>query len=267
MTAEKAKSYVYYYCENYISLSAVKGLRIVYSFLTYIFIVYGILSDIFLPYSITLFLLTVFYFAATALFAKNVKKYDSFPLRFLVNGIEAMFMDLYFLILLYMPLPNVSGGTAVNLILTALIIVFNLSYIGITVLLVKKGKYLNKKHNYGAVMALGGGVTGSVGMCIARLVTHNVSERASEIFFKSVLFFIVLVLSVGTANFLKYRWCKKYGITCDENGKASSPALYTDIDYGKNRSLPARIAVKVFKVIGILFALLILVGVYVQNRL
>lgn len=266
MDAEKAKSYVYYYCENYISLSAIKGLRIVYGFLTYIFIIYGILSDVILPYSIIFLLLTVFYIAAIPVFAKNIRRYDSFPLRFLVNGIEAMFMDLYFLLWLYMPLPNVSESIAVKLILTAIIIVFNMSYIGITVLLVKSGRYLNKKHSYGVIMALGGGVTGSIGMCIARLVSHNVSERTSEIIYKSVLFFIVLILSVGTANFLKYYWCKKYGITCDESGKASSPALYTDIDYGKKKSLPARIAVTVFKVIGILFAMLILVGVYVQNR-
>ena len=267
MDAEKAKSYVYYYYENYISLSLMKQTTSVFVLLSYIFAIYGILSDVALPYSIVLVILTIFYAAAMPVLEKNIKRYDSFPLRFLVNGACSLFMSVFFLVIMYLLLSMFAYSIAIKLLLTALLIVINLGYIGVTVLRVKNGRYLIKRFSYvGWISALGGGAAGIIGMHIARLVSRNFHDKTEAIIFVGAVFSLALLPSLGTANFLKYYWCKKYEITCDECGKTTSPRLYTVIKKEK-KSLPKRIASTVLKVIGITFAALILVGIYIKNRI
>ena len=74
-------------------------------------------------------------------------------------------------------------------------------------------------------------VSGTIGLVIGRIITRGLDIEKNIIAYVVFVIFIVVSMcfSLGHVNLLKYYYCKKYKIYCDESGDTTSP----DLEYHK----------------------------------
>ena len=60
---------------------------------------------------------------------------------------------------------------------------------------------------------------------MSRLMRAHASERAQTIVVTIGIVLLIFLPAIAHINFVQYYYCKKYGITCDEDGNETSPKL------------------------------------------
>lgn len=68
-------------------------------------------------------------------------------------------------------------------------------------------------------------VSGLIGFRMERLVDRFASVSVKNMADMVVILILLFLPALMHIYFVQYYYCKKYGITCDENGDTSSPAL------------------------------------------
>ncbi len=159
---------------------------------------------------------------------------NTFPLRFLVNGISIVFLSVllaeFVLTFVLLAEPKIMS---LLLPIGMLYILFSLLYVATTVIGVHAGAYgrVRRFNNMPAVIAVNAvlssliPVSGAIGMLDAKIsrFTLTTVEQSHQIFLLGVVLFFICAL--GHVNFVQYYYCIKYSILCDENGDTTSPKL------------------------------------------
>lgn len=258
MDAKKAKSYVYYYAEKYPSLAQLKQGIAIHAVFCYIYLVFAVLTSEALIYAVPSLLLTFIYTFWVCRLQKNGGNVNSFSLRFLISGAYAVHLAAIFLIMQYLFLRAAALDSPFNMLaVPTLLMLFTVFCNAVIALNVKSGKYLKNRKSKDTPLA--GFIVGAVLLIVMVILSIFRSDVLIKVFVFSPSIMSVLFL-LGTHNFLKLYWCKKYDINSDERGNNTSPALLTKSD----KPISAR-SVVILTVV-ILFAVLTLAGVYVNNR-
>lgn len=231
---EKVRNFIYLDTKRYISLSFLKAFYWKVLIIPIIMIVMGIAGKSLFPLvSIAVWSLLWWIFVLI-LQSKRVKK--TFELRFLVNGILGLFVSSLFCIL-YIAINLVSDApfAELNFFLWILLfyLLFTAIYMAVIILFVHKGIYSKIKEKSQSKTALmltgifsgllpGAGISG---MYSARFLRAHASMDIR--YTVAAVGFVLLIFLIGLANvnFVQYYYCKKYGITCDEDGNETSPEL------------------------------------------
>ena len=231
---EKVRNFIYLDTKRYISLSFLKVFYWKVLIIPIIMIIMGIAGKSLFPLvSIAVWSLLWWIFVLI-LQSKRVKK--TFELRFLVNGILGLFVSSLFWIL-YIAINLVSDApfAELNFFLWILLfyLLFTAIYMAVIILFVHKGIYSKIKEKSQSKTALmltgifsellpGAGISG---MYSARFLRAHASMDIR--YTVAAVGFVLLIFLIGLANgnFVQYYYCKKYGITCDEDGNETSPKL------------------------------------------
>ncbi len=229
---KKATDFVYLSTKTYLSISHLLTVAILPVMILHITYMLGIGNNIWGPL-IFMGSISVLY-ALFVFFIVKGKIRNTFPLRFLVNGISLMFLTILFPGLFFsfclIAEPNCMK---ILLFFIATYILFVALYLGLTVIGVHVGIYgrVRRFNNMPAVIAVNTvlssliPVSGAIGMWHGRELRQvlTVNEQVNALFvYGAVLAFI---LSLGHVNFVQYYYCIKYSILCDENGDTTSPKL------------------------------------------
>ena len=159
----------------------------------------------------------------------------NFELRFLVNGIFGLLMSSFFWIVyttfnfLVKPL----FGFDFCLWLLLFYVLFSTIYISLIILSTHKGAFskIRKLGNSAKVMALDAflasliPLAGTLGMITSRWLSTNASVSTHDIVTTISGVSLIFIPSLAHINFVQYFYCKKYKISCDENGDTTSPKL------------------------------------------
>ena len=231
---EKVRNFIYLDTKRYISLSFLKVFYWKVLIIPIIMIIMGIAGKSLFPLvSIAVWSLLWWIFVLI-LQSKRVKK--TFELRVLVNGILGLFVSSLFWIL-YIAINLVSDApfAELNFFLWILLfyLLFTAIYMAVIILFVHKGIYSKIKEKSQSKTALmltgifsellpGAGISG---MYSARFLRAHASMDIR--YTVAAVGFVLLIFLIGLANgnFVQYYYCKKYGITCDEDGNETSPKL------------------------------------------
>ena len=162
------------------------------------------------------------------------QKTQNYSLRFLVNGVSSIFVSMFFLLLGFI-LIIMMNHNIVALILTGIfsyVLFAFLSCIAIWIC-IKKGVFgkavkSQKLKIATAVSAALLPISGLIGYSMAKFMNSVFEGNNKTMFYItfSVLGLMLLISSLGVAlSFMKYHYCRKFAITCDENGDTTSPGL------------------------------------------
>lgn len=227
----RIRKFVYNNDYIYTSYGSIKCLIIcVCWFMTLIIGTYAIIAKLWSFIAILLFINCAF---LLHLFLLKFFFKQSYTLRFLSDGIVDTCLSALFLTLAYMVLcatncdtDFVKYGTLITYV------VFVILYIVLMVGSSKSDKYHQQGQSrevkksllfIGSLIPL----SGIIGIVAARII-FGVFDFKNQVavYVAFVAFtFISLFFSLGSVNFIKYYYCKKYNINCDSEGKNCSPGL------------------------------------------
>ena len=172
-------------------------------------------------------------------FVSEIKsRKTTFEMRFLVNGIEGIFMmslcwALFTSFNLAAETPIVDYGFCLWIVL--LYLIFSIIYMGLIILGVHKGVF-EKVRKFGSlakVLALDAllasliPIAGILGRIDAKLLAENASVSTQNSVITAAFVVLIFITALGNLNFVQYYYCKKYDILHDENGDTTSPKLET----------------------------------------
>lgn len=261
------KDFVYWGDGSYLDYENLKFVGIcAYLFLSVIILVIGVIGKA-ISVIVAILLLDILYVIFLCVIrSRNIKKVYS--LRFLVNGVSTVFLSMYCLLLGITPMiANKYDVGALSLIGIASYILFVMLYCLVIRICIKKGVFGRsiKSPKLKIVYAIGAGlipVSGMIGFSITKIV-HSSFDFSNETWGYIVFFlseFVALLSSLGTViNLMKYHYCRKFAITCDENGDTTSPGLEPPPKVKKNwKSRP------IFKVLIVLASIVgAIVGIFI----
>ena len=164
---------------------------------------------------------------------------NTFELRFLVKGISGLLLSLLVWLLfacvcLFDPVgDNGLADISFCLWLLPLYVLFSVSYIALIVLGVHKGvfKKIRKKWQSPVVLAIDALFASLVplasvaGMVTSRVLRSHTSVSTQNLVMTISLVLLIFIPALGHINFVQYFYCKKYKITCDEDGNTTSPGI------------------------------------------
>lgn len=261
---DNIKKFVYFGAENYMPLSTFKTMvPAAYLFLSFTAAVAGIAGNALVP--------TILFLSFVAINAIVVYTFHlwcpqpSFACRFSMSAFGILSLGIIlqswaFVILHiggYMDLWDIVTAIAVQILAAAV-------YILITKSRIKKGVYKEKKSfktnvNIGLIsMAV------FAGRRVGRRLLGADSSVAVTLILMGITFVAALCAVLATMHLMRFYYCKKYDIICDEKGNKTSPLLFAEKK--EKESLPKRILVTVCKVVLLLFLALTLVGVYMVSQ-
>ena len=67
--------------------------------------------------------------------------------------------------------------------------------------------------------------TGLFGIYISRMIRYHMEISVQYAVMTALAMVLIFIPALAHINFVQYYYCKKYGITCDENGNETSPNL------------------------------------------
>ena len=229
---ENAENLVYLSAKTYISLKQLKDLALCLVATTIFAIIYSSATSNWL-WAITLSCLTLVYILFILIVQSNYVL-KTFQLRFLVNGISAIFLSLLFSIIFF-PIPLILNPKLSELLLPFIVtyLLFVVIYLGLIGFGVKRNVFkkirkFNKRPTILGLSALFSGVLPFLvllGRLRAKYILEEFTNESQtyEIFICGwILLFIV---SLGFINFIQYYYCLKYSIDCDEEGNVISEKL------------------------------------------
>lgn len=171
------------------------------------------------------------------LFLKLIYK-NTYPMRFLSDWIVDMLLSWLFLNSAFVVLYATKCDT--NFVVIGTLISYTTFLLLSIVWMIKRSKsdvykkYTQMKKNkrpieIAAVSIIP--VSGTIGLVIGRIITRGLDIEKNIIAYVVFVIFIVVSMcfSLGHVNLLKYYYCKKYKIYCDEYGNTTSP----DLEYHK----------------------------------
>lgn len=220
MNINYVKSYVYHYASNFFSIGLVRQMIFVFVFMTMLGSVFGIVGRGSLM-MITFFLLgiTVLY-TIFALILPLLWKSSEFSHRFIVNGICATFMAIFFFVF---TLIFVFMETNTKTILRYVIFMIIVSFISVvasfslTLRNVETGKFAEKekkrKEKRKKVEVVVVGV--SFGILFGRIFLLGLEQNMAISVAVIMGLFLTCICIYGTTNFLKAHFIRKYTIQGD----------------------------------------------------
>ena len=235
---QRVRDFIYLDTERYISLESLK----IYYWATIILPIYilvvGIVSkSLFLVLSVALYSFSYWVFVGI-IQTKRVKK--TFALRFLVNGIFGILLRVQFWIILmilcmYSDLSNYLG---IKFLFWAIMsyLIFLIIYSTLIVVGIHKGIYAKIKENSKTKTAISISIffasalpgAGVFGIRTSRLLQETTSEKTQFILVIYGILLVIFLSGLSHVNFIMYFYCKKYKITCDENGNYYSYKLQSN---------------------------------------
>ena len=240
----------------------------VYLFLSGIILVYGIVgkaASIIVAISLLDILYVIF---LCVIRSRNIKKTYSF--RFFVNGVSSIFLSMYFLLAGITPMiANRYDVGVLSLIGIVSYILFVMLYCVVIQICIKKGipAKAAKSKKLQIASFIGAGlipVSGMIGRSIAKSM-HSSFDFSNETWCYIAFFlfeFVALLSSLGTViNLMKYHYCRKFAITCDENGDTTSPGLEPPPKIKKNwKSRPIfKVLIVLASIVGAIVGIIIVI--------
>lgn len=233
---ENIKHFVYNNDANYASYASIKCLMsCVCMFMSLITGTYAIVMKLW-HFVVILVIINVA-FLLHLLFLKLIYK-NTYPMRFLSDWIVDMLLSWLFLNSAFVVLYATKCDT--NFVVIGTLISYTTFLLLSIVWMIKRSKsdvykkYAQMKKNkrpieFAAVSIIP--VSGTIGLVIGRIITRGLDIEKNIIAYVVFVIFIVVSMcfSLGHVNLLKYYYCKKYKIYCDEYGNTTSP----DLEYHK----------------------------------
>ena len=263
------RDFVYFDDQRYPSYEGLKYAGFgIFPFLSLIITTVGIVTKI-IPFIVVILLIDVLYVAFLYIIRRNnIKKTYSF--RFFVNGISSVFLSVLCLLLCFIPVIAINHNV-VALILTGIfscVLFVFLSCIAIWIC-IKKGVFgkaikSQKLKIASAVSAALLPASGMIGRSIAKTM-RSAFDFNNETWGYIVFFifeFAMLISSLGVAlSFMKYHYCRKFAITCDENGDTTSPGLEPPPKVKKNwKSRPIfKVLIVLASIVGAIVGIIIVI--------
>ena len=265
---DRIRNFVYNNDHNYTSYGSVKCLMIcVCWFITLIAGTYAIIAKLWLFMAIFIVINCAFLLHLILLkfFFKN-----NYALRFLSDGIVNMLLSSLFLPSAYTILCATDCDT--DFVKYGTLISYVMFIILHVVLMLCHSKFDKYQHTNQSLetkrtsLFIGSliPISGTIGMIVARIIFGAFDfKNQVAVYVVFVAFTIVsLLFSLGYVNFVKYYYCKKYRIICDENGDTMSSNLEPK---KKDKKKKTRKQVLKGKEMNIFFKiLLILIGISVS---
>lgn len=233
---ENIKHFVYNNDANYASYASIKCLMsCVCMFMSLITGTYAIVMKLW-HFVVILVIINVA-FLLHLLFLKLIYK-NTYPMRFLSDWIVDMLLSWLFLNSAFVVLYATKCDT--NFVVIGTLISYTTFLLLSIVWMIKRSKsdvykkYAQMEKNkrpieIAAVSIIP--VSGTIGLVIGRIITRGLDIEKNIIAYVVFVIFIVVSMcfSLGHVNLLKYYYCKKYKIYCDEYGDTTSP----DLEYHK----------------------------------
>ena len=233
---ENIKHFVYNNDANYASYASIKCLMsCVCMFMSLITGTYAIVMKLW-HFVVILVIINVA-FLLHLLFLKLIYK-NTYPMRFLSDWIVDMLLSWLFLNSAFVVLYATKCDT--NFVVIGTLISYTTFLLLSIVWMIKRSKsdvykkYAQMEKNkrpieIAAVSIIS--VSGTIGLVIGRIITRGLDIEKNIIAYVAFVIFIVVSMcfSLGHVNLLKYYYCKKYKIYCDEYGNTTSP----DLEYHK----------------------------------
>lgn len=233
---ENIKHFVYNNDANYASYASIKCLvSCVCMFMSLITGTYAIVMKLW-HFVVILVIINVA-FLLHLLFLKLIYK-NTYPMRFLSDWIVDMLLSWLFLNSAFVVLYATKCDT--NFVVIGTLISYTTFLLLSIVWMIKRSKsdvykkYAQMEKNkrlieIAAVSIIS--VSGTIGLVIGRIITRGLDIEKNIIVYVAFVIFIVVSMcfSLGHVNLLKYYYCKKYKIYCDEYGNTTSP----DLEYHK----------------------------------
>ena len=239
---EKVKNLIYLDTQRYMSIDNLTAFYWGILIIPFFMIVMGVVSiqvsgvswKTLFPIVSTIVWSFIYWLFVLIIKSNHVKK--TFTLRFIVNGISglllsSLFMIFFFSFVFLSDTPFL--GVDFIFLVIAFYIIFSLLYIFLIVLCVQKDLFsvIRKKtqtRTFIIISASFGGLipgAGASGMYISRILRYNAEIEVSDTVMVVLLLVVIFTPILAHINFVQYYYCKKYGITCDEHGDETSPAL------------------------------------------
>lgn len=230
---EKVKSYVYYGSEIYVSLGSLK--QMIWALCPfYMVAVASLISHTELVFSTMIVVLNALYIIAVLTFHFISEKVNSFALRFLINGIFSVYFSLDFLLVSLFFLRNVNASLYAYIFIIVFYLIFCLLYLYVAVW-AKNRQKTNKKNSTKNNIVTASTIGAGIGVAIAAITDFN--DKWNNYLLVAASLILSLLSALGIVNFLKYYYCKKYLIECDENGNNTSILL---TNYDRKKKTPAK---------------------------
>ncbi len=165
---------------------------------------------------------------------KLIKK--TFELRFLVNGVSSLLLSSLFWIFFTsfnLVSKNSIAGFDFCLLLLLFYLIFSVTYVALIIFGVHKGafKKIREKGKTDKILALDAffasliPLSGVAGMISSRLLRSHADVSTQNIAITICGVFIIFAPALAHINFVQYFYCKKYKISCDEDGCTTSDKL------------------------------------------
>lgn len=225
----KIRNYVYRNDANYSSYDSMKSLFVcIFPFISLVAGTCAVVTKLWWGLCVLAALDAAFLIHLVVL--RKIKK--TYRLRFLSESIIATLLSLLFLSCAFIVL-FAAGYNSPGLVCGALIsyVLFTILVLAYTVFCSKSDSFQRtqgekpKKHLlfFGALIPC----SGVIGMVIAKVIfkTFDFGNQVAAYVCFAIFTIISFVFAFGYPNYVKYYYCKKYKILCDENGNTTSSEL------------------------------------------
>jgi len=209
---ENIRQFVLYSSEKSITKKQMIECIFAFVFLSFIGAIYGFIAGG-IKAILSLFIVIATIVHATIIMILSNKKQMDFKTKFLFNGIISVFGAVIFFLLTLLFIQFLNTTVLFLVFIVGIYITIILVYFYITIQSVKNGVYGSKnevqKKNAKIYSILGG----TLGIYVARLFFHGVEQQIVLNIAIVCFFFLSIVFSFGTINFLKYHYTKKFELT------------------------------------------------------
>ncbi len=228
----KIRNYIHHNDTNYTSYDSMKYVFVcIFLFLSLIVGTFAIVAKLWWGLCVLIFLDITFLLYLIVM--PHIKK--TYRFRFVSEGIITTLLSFLFLssalIILFSTECDSAGltyGTLISYFLfTILVLVYTVCY--------SKSDIFQSPHNVTPkkyLMFLGALIpfSGIIGMVIAKIVfkTFDFDNQVAVYISYTIFVLVSFLFSLGYSNYIKYYYCIKYKVLCDEFGNAHSPELESE---------------------------------------
>lgn len=239
---EKVKNLIYLDTQRYMSIDNLMAFYWGILIIPFFMIVMGVASiqvsgvswKTLFPIVSTIVWSFIYWLFVLIIKSNHVKK--TFTLRFIVNGISGLLLSSLFMIFFFsLVFSSDTPFLSVDFVFWVMVfyVIFSLVYMVLIILCVQKDFFAairekTQTKTFIIISAFFCGVmpgAGVSGMYISRVMRSYVEIDVQYTVMVVLSLVLIFIPALAHINFIQYYYCKKYGITCDENGNDTSPAL------------------------------------------
>lgn len=210
MDKEQIKNYIYFDSErDFLTTRQRRKSVIAMAIMSTLFCILGLVSGSYIALC-TQIALTIA--SVICVFKKTGKGYkNTYPEHLFVQGFYMCYLAVSFTVFAFMVVDFSGESTAMHKLLIALgEILFLFAYYSVIFLLIKKGKFQNKKKTGGGRIGTYTTVIVVVAYGCARVFWNNVPENRINEIWIAILVLLSVLLLTQTQDLLKYYFIKKY---------------------------------------------------------